>query len=29
MEPARTGGPILRSDLESKPFRVGAHDPEA
>jgi hypothetical protein len=29
MEPPGSGGPILRSDLESKPFRVGAHDPEA
>jgi hypothetical protein len=29
MKPPGSGGPVLRSDLESKPVRVGAHDLEA
>jgi hypothetical protein len=29
MEPPDPGGSILRSDLEAKAVRVGAHDPEA
>jgi hypothetical protein len=29
MKPPGAGGPILRRDLESKPVRVDAHDPEA
>jgi hypothetical protein len=29
MKPPGSGGAVSRSDLESKPVRVRAHDPEA